>query len=128
MFRILIVEDEQLIQDMYTRVFHNAGYEVDTSADGVDALKKLSENVYDMVLLDIMLPKVSGMEVLKKIRTKDSKAYNTPVYLITNLGQESYVADCIKMGANGYLLKSHYTPEDLLKEIDSHLKSNMPQS
>jgi DNA-binding response OmpR family regulator len=116
--RILMIEDDIYIRELYEEVLRNAGYEVITAIDGELGLTKATEGVYDLILLDIMLPKMTGIEVLKKLREEGSATESVPVYLLTNLGEETIAKETYKLGANGYLLKAKYLPKELIKEVD----------
>src|SRR3989344_4363634 len=117
---ILLVEDEFHIQDIYRISFVKTGrYTVETASDGQEALVKLRVHVYDLILLDIMLPKVTGIDVLRAMRAPTSPTKDTPIILITNLGQEDIIKEAFKIGADGYLIKAQFTPLDVVKEVDA---------
>lgn len=118
MKRILIVEDDFYIRDIYSRILKNAGYDVDVAVDGAEALQKALEFTYDLILLDIMLPKVMGLDVLRSYRQQASKTKDTPVYIITNLGQDNIIKEAFKIGADGYFIKAQVKVEDLVTEIN----------
>lgn len=117
MKKILIVEDDTFIRDLYVRAFTTNNYEVEIATDGEAALKQIATTLYDMILLDIMLPKVTGIDVLKAIRAPNAKSITTPVFLITNLGQDTIIKEAFTIGADGYLLKAQLTPKDVVSEI-----------
>lgn len=119
MKKILIVEDEIFISEMYAKVFADNGWGVDTALDGETAITKATTTHFDMILLDIMLPKVTGIDVLKKLREILSASKESPVYMITNLGQEDIMNEAFKLGAVGYIVKSQLTPKDIVQEINS---------
>ncbi len=121
MKKILIVEDDYYIGDIYVRSFTHAGYSVDLATDGNQAIEKTKASTYDMILLDIMLPEQNGIEVLRILRSSDSSALYTPVYLITNLGQENIIKEAFKIGADGYILKAKLTPKEVVKEVEDFL-------
>ena len=73
-----------------------------------------------MILLDIMLPKLNGLDLLGTLKAKPETS-NIPVVLLTNLGQESVIKEGFKLGAKGYLIKSAYTPEQIISEVESFL-------
>lgn len=110
------------------RSFQRDGYEVEAAVDGEEALNKVKTGTYDVILLDIMLPKVTGIDVLKSIRSPDAKAKDTPVFLTTNLGQEDIIKEAFKIGADGYLLKAQLTPQDVVDEINSFFKQQSDMS
>jgi len=116
--KILLVEDDAFVRDLYHTVLTKAGYEIEIANDGEEAVGMAGYKMYDLILLDIMLPKLTGMEVLKSLRASDSRAKDTPVYLLTNLGEENIVQEAYKIGANGYLLKAKYLPKQLVEEVD----------
>lgn len=115
--KILLVEDEFFIRDLYERYLTKNGYEVISAIDGEDGLTKALENKVDLILLDIMMPKLTGLEVLKRIKSEDNISKDTPIYLLTNLGQESIIKEAFKLGAEGYLLKAKMLPKQIVEEI-----------
>lgn len=119
MRNILIIEDDFYIRDIYNKSFTQAGYIVDVASDGQEALNKVKDKTYDIILLDIMLPRVTGIDVLRAFRSPQSKVKSTPIFLITNLGQEDVIKEAFKIGANGYLLKAQLTPQDVVTEIEA---------
>ncbi len=123
--KILLVEDEVLIREMYELILKKRGYEIDTADDGEQAMNKLTaegKNDYSLILLDIMLPKMDGISVLKKVKEENSPVKNIPVFLLTNLGQENLIKEAMSLGADQYLIKSNIFPMDLANEIDNFLK------
>lgn len=116
---ILLVEDDTFISDLYKTVLIKAGYSVVVVGDGEAALKISEDNMFDLVLLDIMLPKVTGLEVLKEYKKEGSRFAHVPVYLLTNLGEENIIKEAYRLGASGYLLKAKYLPRQIVSEVDS---------
>lgn len=116
--KILLIEDDVFVSDIYTRELKKGGYEVEVAADGLEGVEKAKENKYDLILLDIMLPKKTGVDVLKEIRVPNSPAKDTPVYLLTNLGQGSIIKQAIEIGSQGYLLKARVLPSQVLQAVD----------
>lgn len=116
MKKILLVEDDQFLVDIYSTKLKEAGFSVETSCDGEDCLKKIRENKFDLIVLDIVLPKIDGREVLKRIK-EDEGLKNVPVVLLSNLGQKEEVDKDIKAGAVKYLIKAHFTPSEVANEI-----------
>ena len=117
--RILLIEDDVFVSDIYTRELKKGGYEVITAGDGLDGIEKAEAGGYDLILLDIMLPKKTGIDVLKEIRTPASAAKDIPVYLLTNLGQGSIIKQAIDLGAQGYLLKARVLPSQVLQAVNN---------
>ena len=131
MRKILIAEDDFFIRDIYSEVFTLSGYEVHVAVDGADALEKLKNQSFEMVLLDIMMPKMTGIDVLRNLRTLPIPVKDTPVFIITNLGQQNIIEEAFKIGMDGYIIKSQVTPQQIVNEINTFFASkdaaNNPQ-
>lgn len=119
--KIFVVEDDSFVMDIYRTKLIQEGFEVDTAENGMEALKKLEEIKPDLILLDIIMPYVDGLEVLKKVREKE-KTKDVPVILLTNLSQKEEINQGLALGANDYLIKSHFTPSEVLEKINKYLK------
>lgn len=122
--RILLVEDDQLLRDLYNELLTDEGFIVDQAADGEQGLTKATEGGYDLVLLDIMLPKMDGLAILKTIKENPPKNTNGPIVMLTNLGQDSLIKEGFSNGASGYLIKSALTPDQVLHEVRTFLAKN----
>lgn len=120
--KILIVEDDQFLREFYQELLQEEGYIVDVAAEGEAGLAKIQGIEYDLVLLDIMLPKKDGMEILKELKTHPPKSSNIKIVVLTNLGQDSVIKQCFEFGADGYLIKSALNPDQVLQELKSYLK------
>ena len=120
---ILIVEDESYLRELYVDIFTQDGFKVDAAKDGNEAYDKMNHHEYDLILLDIILPGMDGMQVLDKL-VKEKKVKLSNVVLLTNLSQDIVIAKALDYGVRGYLIKSDYTPEELLKETRSFLKNS----
>lgn len=119
--KILVVEDEVYLRDLYVDILKKEGYNVDFAAEGEEALAKMKAGGYDLVLLDIMLPKMDGIQILKKLKQEKPQKPNKVVLLLTNLGQETVISEGVSLGVRGYLIKSDYTPDQLLEEVKKAL-------
>jgi DNA-binding response OmpR family regulator len=117
MAKVFIIDDDPLIIRMYQTKFQNQGYDVETAADGDEALKKVLNIKPDIILLDIMMPKVNGLEVLKNLKgNKDTKLI--PVIILTNLGlSEADEQKSIELGAVTYIIKANYTPAEIVAKV-----------
>src|SRR3989338_8508403 len=120
--KILIVEDDKFLREFYQELLQEEGYIVDVAADGEIALKKITEGGFNLVLLDIMLPKMDGINILKTLKTSGPKVSNGPIVCLTNLGQDTVIKQCFELGAEGYLIKSALNPDEVLTEIKSYQK------
>lgn len=129
MKKILIVEDDQFLREFYQELLQAEGYLIDAAGDGESALSKIQNNEYNLVLLDIMLPKKDGVQILRDLKIKGAKSRNVIIVVLTNLGQETIIKECFELGADGYLIKSALNPDQVLIEIRSYLqKTNQPAS
>ncbi len=117
---ILIVEDEEYLRDLYLQVLQSEGYEVEIAANGEEAYEKMSQKQYGLVILDVILPKMDGLQVLDKLNN-EGKQKNDNIVLLTNLGQDLVVAKALDFGVRGYMVKSDYTPEELVAEVRGYL-------
>ncbi len=111
MEKILVVEDEKNIRDLIKFNLENAGYEVETAADGKEAMDKLSEEI-DLVVLDLMLPEIDGMEVCRRMRG-DEELRQIPIIMLTAKGEEVERILGLEMGADDYMTKP-FSPRELV--------------
>jgi two-component system alkaline phosphatase synthesis response regulator PhoP len=121
--KILVVDDEDSVREIYRHEFLNNGYTVVVAADGEEGLLKAGEESPDMMLLDIMLPKMSGIEVLRALK-ENQLTKKIPVLLLTNLGEETIIKEGFELGADGYLLKVSYTPAQVVEEVKKFFTDN----
>jgi len=130
MKRVLIAEDDFFIRDIYSKVFAVSGYTVELAVDGQDALDKIkaSPQPYDMLLLDIMMPKVTGLDVLRQLRAMPSPFKDTSVFILSNLGQQSIIEEAFKIGMDGYIIKSQMTPQQIVDEINTYFENKVTAS
>ncbi|OGE14827.1 hypothetical protein A3F00_02665 [Candidatus Daviesbacteria bacterium RIFCSPHIGHO2_12_FULL_37_11] len=122
--KILIIEDDQFLREFYQELLQAEGYEVDAAPDGDIGLIKIIAGGYNLILLDIMLPKKDGMQILRDLRVKPPSKFNGPIVVLTNLGQDAVIKQCFDLGANGYLIKSAMNPDQILAEIKTYLDKN----
>lgn len=119
--KILLVEDDQLLRDLYHELLTDEGFLVDQAADGETGLQRILQGGYNLILLDIMLPKRDGIAILKEVKDKKPAAPNGPIVLLTNLGQDALIKEGFAQGAAGYLIKSALTPDQVLHEVRTFL-------
>ena len=110
---ILIVEDDAILQKTLSEYLQTDGFEVKVASDGEEATKLLSDLMPDLILLDIILPKKDGYEIVKEVRA-DEKKKDIPIVLLTNLGSVNDVEKALELGATTYLVKADYTLEEVV--------------
>jgi len=113
---ILLVEDDPFLIDIYSTKLKDAGFAVETAQDGEEALRKTKDLMPDLLLLDIVLPTVNGWEVLREIK-KDPRFNYLKIMVLSNLGEKEEIEKGLKNGATKYLVKAHYTPTEVIKQI-----------
>lgn len=114
--KILIVEDDSTLSQMMNDKFSHEGFDIDLALDGEEALDKVRKNKYDMVLLDILMPKMHGIEVLTQMR-KNDETFKMPVIILTALDSAERELEAHKLGAIEYFVKSKYTLDDVVKKV-----------
>jgi two-component system response regulator VicR len=119
--KILFVEDEPSLQKAISELLNQEGYEVLTASDGEEGLKRAKDKDPDLILLDLILPKKDGFEVLKEIK-EDEKMKDIPVIVLTNLEGIGDVEKALTLGAKTYLVKANYDLEDVLKMVKENLR------
>lgn len=120
---ILLVEDDPMLTELYQTKLEMEGYEVSIATDGEAGLAAAKEKKPDLILLDIMLPKLNGFEVLKALKA-DKKTAKVPVMVLTNLGGEKADTDkklALSLGAAEFLVKTFHLPDDIVGKIRSIL-------
>jgi len=121
MKKVLLVEDDPFLTEIYGSKLKDSGFSVILAPDGEGCLKKMEQEIPDLILLDIVLPGVDGWEVLRKIQ-KEDKFKKIKIVILSNLGQKDDVEKGLKFGATKYLIKAHYAPSEVIEEIKKILK------
>lgn len=116
--RVLCVEDEHFISELYTRALLRGGYEVETVVDGLEGLKQAQTNQFDIILLDMMLPNITGFDILKKLRGPGSQPIRAKIIITTNLELDATSRADIEHQADGYIIKAEVTPHQLVEFLD----------
>ncbi len=128
---VLIIEDDPLISRMYQTVFKFDGFEVEMARDGAEGIAKLKEHKPVMILLDIMMPKMTGIEVLGDIKSNPATK-NIPVIVLTNLSGAEDAEKAIEMGAVKYIVKSANKPKEIVAQVKEVLagytRQNVPKA
>jgi DNA-binding response OmpR family regulator len=120
MKKIIVADDEQFITTAYTDGLQRAGFEVIAAHNGEEAYDLISKEKPDLVLLDLIMPKLNGFEVLKKVKS-ESELQNIPIVILSNLSQETDEVEAKKMGATDFIVKSDISLQDLITRINQLL-------
>ena len=121
--KILLVEDDSLLSGIYKMKLEKAGFEVVVADDGEKGVSAAKEIKPDLVLLDLVLPKMDGIEVCRRIRENDAKV---KICFLTNISPEERGEDAKKAGADGYIVKTTCTPTELVKKVKEKFFSVNP--
>ncbi|OGH89789.1 MAG: hypothetical protein A2537_02305 [Candidatus Magasanikbacteria bacterium RIFOXYD2_FULL_36_9] len=113
---VLLVEDDVFLSGIYQKKFEMEGYKVSLADNGEKALLEVKKKKPNIVMLDILLPKLDGFAVLSKLKS-DPEVKDIPVILLTNLGQKDDVEKGLQMGAADYLIKAHFKPSEVVDKI-----------
>ncbi len=118
--KILCIEDELFIGELYSRALTKAGYDITVIGDGTKALKAAQTDDYDIILLDLMIPNVTGIEILRSLRdTNQTPHLKAKIIVTTNLEQREDVRADIEHQADGYLVKAELTPYELVAFVNN---------
>ena len=118
--KILLVEDDALLQKLYTDLLKEENYSVEVATDGLVAYQKMKDGGWDLVLLDIMLPNLDGLEIVKKLKTDQPAKPNKKMVFLTNLDKGIEINEIQKLGLE-YIIKSSLNPDEFLKKVKSYL-------
>ncbi len=121
MKKILIIEDEKMISDLMERKLTREGYSVTVTTNGIDGLISMRKGRPDIVLLDIIMPKMGGFEVMEEMN-KDEKLKDIPVIVISNSGQPVEIDRVKKMGAKDWLVKTEFDPQEVLEKVKTQIE------
>jgi CheY-like chemotaxis protein len=122
--KIMLVEDDPMIAEIYKKKFESAGFEVVTAATGKEVLKLAKESKFDLILLDMVLPEMSGMDVLKELKKSGKYDADLKVIVFSNLDKAENEEEARKNGADGFIGKTQYSPSQLIVEIQRLLKES----
>jgi len=115
--RILLVEDDPMIAEIYVKKFESAGFEIVNAVTGKEALKYAAENSFDLVLLDMVIPEISGMDVLKEIKKSGNYPSDINVVVFSNLSETETQREALENGADGFIGKTEYSPSEIVDEV-----------
>jgi DNA-binding response OmpR family regulator len=119
--KVMWVEDDQFLSDLISRKLGNQGSRLMYSRTGEEALKMLESEVPDIIILDILLPGISGFDILEKLKS-DDKLKNVPVVILSNFSQNNEIERATKLGADRFLIKASIVLDDLVRELQAVLE------
>ncbi len=121
MKKILVVEDDKFLRELIAKKILAEGYIAVEAKDGEEGLKKIEEEKPDLVLLDLVLPGMTGFDILENVN-ENPLLSDIPIVVFSNLGQSDDVDRAINLGAKDFLIKAHFTPQEIIEKIKSVLK------
>jgi len=119
--KILVVEDDLFLRELYSDILSEEGYSIDSAANGQLALEKMKVGGYDLVLLDIIMPVMDGLVVMQELKKSPPQSPNKCVIFLTNLDKDDKIKMALQLG-NGYLIKSQITPSSLVEQVKVYLE------
>lgn len=118
--KVLIIEDDKFLRELLGKKLSNLEYNAILAVDGEEGLEKIKSEKPDIVLLDLILPGINGFEVLEKTK-KDPTVNQIPIIILSNLGQSEDIEKGLKLGAKDFLVKAHFTPQEIVNKLQSIL-------
>jgi len=125
MKKILLVEDDPFLIDIYQKKLEDSGFKVEVANDGEKALEILKEKNFDLMLLDIVLPRIDGWKILEeigKMKKEKKELEKMKIVIWSNLGEKEDVKKGLSLGATSYLIKANFTPTEVVREVEKLLK------
>jgi len=119
--KVLVVEDDAILRKTLVEFLKKENFEVESASDGEEGIEKAKSGDYDAILLDIIIPKKNGYEVVKEMKANDSTK-NIPIILLTNLDRVEDIQKALDLGATTYLVKADYKLEEISKKVKEILK------
>lgn len=121
--KILIIDDDPFLNKVYIKKFAQEGFIVLTAMDGVSGFKKIREHHPSLVVMDVVLPAMSGYEILREMK-KDPAIKDVPVLIVSNLSQTKDVQEAMGLGAKDYLIKTSFTIDDILRKVREYISAH----
>lgn len=126
-YKILIIDDDPFLSEIYSLKFNLSGFDVFTAVNGEKALEAVKENIPDVILLDLVMPKMDGFETLAALR-KNPELDKTAIIIFSNLGQKEDVDRGYRLGANDYLIKTRFTPSEVVEKVRGVINKSLVNS
>jgi len=120
MKKILIIEDEIFLLNLLEKKLKDLGYDILKARDGFEGLDKIKKERPNLVLLDLVLPKKNGLDILREVK-KDSNLSNIPIIVISNSGELTEIEKIKKLGAKDWLIKANFDPDELIKKVQKYV-------
>ena len=114
--KILIIEDEEIIRDLLQKKLSQEGYEISVAKDGQEGLRLMKEVKPDLILLDIVMPKIGGFEVMEEMQ-KEDELKSIPVIVVSNSGQPVEIDKAQALGAKDWLIKTEFDPKEVIEKV-----------
>ena len=115
--KVLLVEDDLMVREAYEESLRGAGFEVTVALNGEEGLVQIKKGGFNIVFLDVMMPKMDGLQVLKKLREEPTQPKNGPIWLLTNLSHDPVISQAMDLGAMGAFIKSDIDPGQLIEAV-----------
>lgn len=113
---ILLVEDDKLLRDLLSKKIEKAGYKIECASDGLEGLEALKKNIPDLVLLDIIMPRKSGFEVIQEMK-KDDNLKDIPIVIVSNSGQPVEIDRAKELGVKDWIVKTEFDLDEVIEKI-----------
>ncbi|MBI2021630.1 response regulator [Candidatus Daviesbacteria bacterium] len=121
--KILLIDDDKDTRDVYKEILEEAGFKLDLAENGEEGYAKILQGGYDLILLDIMMPKIDGIAILENLKKKPPQVYNGPIIVLSQLNQPDIINTAMELGAKDYFVKSDLTPDQLLEKVSQSLQT-----
>ena len=121
MSKILIIEDDPYVRAMYQKLFDLQQYEVLIAKNGTEGLELAQSQKPNIILLDILMPQIDGLAVLKSLKS-DPLTKNIPVLMLTNIGSQDVIKKATELGADAFMIKADFSPDQILSQVSSYMK------
>ena len=119
--KILIIEDDNFLLEMLAKTTIKEGLDIEIAVNGEDGLEKIGGGKFDLILLDLVLPKMHGLEVLTKLKEENNP---TPVIVLSNLFDQESIDKATALGAKDYIIKAQSIPKDIVQKVKTFLSEN----
>ncbi len=122
--KILIIEDDHFLLSLIVEKFIKSGFDAETALDGEEGFNKILKNKYDLVLLDMILPKIDGFKILEEVK-KNQSLKDLPIVVASNLYDKNDIDRAVSLGARDYIVKAYNSPEDIVSRVKDFLQKNL---